>query len=124
VVTSLARSAPVIGGLASTRRSSAAGSPVCGLIAARIAPRSRRCSVSARVPVIAIAVMPCATSSSARVRFARQLDARMAGSRITKPLTQIRRDSLSSSLMPVLPICGAVIATICRWYDGSVSVSW
>ena len=28
------------------------------------------------------------------------------------------------SLTPVLPMCGAVIATICRQYDGSVSVSW
>ena len=25
---------------------------------------------------------------------------------------------------PVLPMCGAVIATICLWYDGSVRVSW
>ena len=30
----------------------------------------------------------------------------------------------SSSLMPVLPTCGLVITTTCRWYDGSVSVSW
>ena len=39
-------------------------------------------------------------------------------------LTQIREDSGSSSLMPVLPMCGAVITTTWRWYDGSVSVSW
>ena len=27
-------------------------------------------------------------------------------------------------MTPVLPMCGAVIATICLQYDGSVSVSW
>ncbi len=94
------------------------------LIAARIAPRSRRCRVRALVPLIAIAVTPAARNSSSSVRAARQFDATGLGSRITKPLTQIRRDSLSSSLIPVLPMCGAVIVTICRQYDGSVSVSW
>ncbi len=123
MVTSRARSAPVIGGLARTRSVSACGSVPAVLIAARIAPRSRRCNVSARVPVIAIAVTPLALSSSSSVRAARQFDATGLGLRITKPLTQIRRDSLSSSLMPVLPMCGAVIATIWRQYDGSVSVS-
>ena len=81
---------------------------------ARIAPRSRRCLVSARVPVIAMPVMPWARSSSSRLRRDRQLEASRAGSRTTYPLTQIRRDSGSSSLIPVLPMCGAVIATIWR----------
>ena len=84
------------------------------LIAARIAPRSRRCKVSARVPVIAIAVMPLAASSASSVLADRQFDAIGEASLITKPLTQIARDSLSSSLIPVLPMCGAVIATIWR----------
>ena len=83
------------------------------LIAARIAPRSRRCLVSARVPVIAMPVTPSARSSSSRPRAARQLDAILAGSLTTYPLTQIRRDSGSSSLTPVFPMCGAVIVTIC-----------
>jgi hypothetical protein len=36
----------------------------------------------------------------------------------------MRADSASSSFMPVLPTCGAVMTTTWRWYDGSVSVSW
>ncbi len=124
VVTSRARSAPIMDGLASTRSRSASGSRAWVLMAARIAPRSRRCRVSDRVPVIAIPVMPWARSSSSRLRLARQLEAIRAGSRTTYPLTQIRRDSGSSSLTPVLPMCGAVMATIWRQYDGSVSVSW
>ena len=83
VDTSRARSAPVIGGLARTRSSSSAGSASSVLIAARIAPRSRRCRVSARVPVIAMPVTPWARSSSSRLRTARQLDEIRAGSRIT-----------------------------------------
>ena len=80
--------------------------------------------MSARVPVMAIPVTPWARSSASRLRWDRQLDAIRAGSRTTYPLTQIRRDSGSSSLIPVLPMCGAVMATIWRQYDGSVSVSW
>ena len=45
----------------------------------------------------------------------RQLDGTRAGSRTTNPLTQMRGDSWSSSFMPVLPMCGAVITTTCRW---------
>ena len=81
--TSPARSAPAIGGLASTRSSSRAGSGSRVLIAARIAPRSRRCRVSARVPVIAIPVIPWSRSSSERPRSARQLEKILAGSRMT-----------------------------------------
>ena len=53
-------------------------------------------------------VTPCAASSSSSVRSLRQLEGRRAGSRTTKPLTQIRRDSMSSVLIPVLPMWGAV----------------
>ncbi len=124
VDTSRARSAPIISGLASTRSRNPARSPVSVLITARIAPRSRRWRVSARVPVTAIPVTPWSRSSASRLRWARQLEAIRAGSRTTYPLTQIRRDSGSSSLIPVLPMCGAVMATIWRQYEGSVSVSW
>ena len=93
-------------------------------IAARITPRSRSRRVSARVPVIAMPGTPWAASSAPRLRWARQLEVIRDGSRTTYPLTQIRRDSGSASLTPVLPMCGAVIATICRQYEGSVSVSW
>ena len=57
--------------------------PVPVAIPARIAPRSRRCRVSARVPVIAMPVMPWARSSSSRLRCDRQLEASRAGSRTT-----------------------------------------
>ncbi len=90
----------------------------------RIAPRSRRWRVSARVSIPLMPTTPCSRSSSSSERTERQLDGTRAGSRTTYPLTQIRRDSGSSSLMPVLPTCGLVITTTCRWYDGSVSVSW
>src|SRR5262249_27243599 len=104
VLTTQARSAPVIGGLDRTRATSVSGSAPEELMRARIAPRSRRGRGSALVPLIAIAVTPPASSSSWGVRAARQSDAIGLGFRITKPLTQIRRDSLSSSLIPVLPI--------------------
>ena len=81
--TSRARSAPVIGGLASTWRSSAPGSMYCVLIAARIAPWSRSCRVSARVPVIAMPRTPWAASSACRLRRDRQLEVIRAGSRTT-----------------------------------------
>ncbi len=63
-----------MGGLSSTRSSSRAGSVSRLLMPARIAPRSRRCLVSALVPVIAIPVMPWCLSSSSRPRAARQLE--------------------------------------------------
>lgn len=116
--TSRARSAPAIGAVSSTRSSSArspgssAASPL--KIAARIAPRSRRCRVSARVPGIAMPTTPWSRSADPSEPVARQLDATRAGSRTTYPATWIRPDSGSSSLTPVLPMCGAVIATICR----------
>ena len=62
-------------------RDPAVGSSV--LITARIAPRSRRCRVSARVPSTAMPTTPWRRSSSSRVRWARQLDGTRAGSRTT-----------------------------------------
>ena len=63
-------------------------------------------------------------SSDSSERAERQLEGIRAGSRTTYPLTQIFEDSSSSSFQPVLPTCGAVITTTCRWYEGSVNVSW
>ena len=83
-------------------------------IPARIAPRSRRCRVSARVPVIAIPVMPWRRSSLVQAPLRPPVRGQTGGPRTTYPLTQIRRDSGSSSFTPVLPMCGAVIATIWR----------
>ena len=49
----------------------------------RIAPRSRRCRVSARVSMPLMPTTPCSTSSSSRERRERQLDGMRAGSRTT-----------------------------------------
>ena len=84
-------------------------------IPARMAPRSRRCRVSARVSTSQSPTTPASTSSSSSSRRARQEEARRAGSRTTYPATQMRPDSGSSSLTPVLPMCGAVMTTIWRW---------
>ena len=124
VDTSVASSLPAISAAPWTRRSSASGSRSVVEMPTRIAPRSRRCRVSARVSTPEMPTTPWSRSSSSRLRTERQLEGTRAGSRTTYPLTQIRRDSGSSSFMPVLPTCGAVITTTCRWYDGSVSVSW
>ena len=98
-------------GLAVTRASSSSA-PSSLLMPARMAPRSRRCRVSARVSMPLIPTTPWATSSSSRLPVARQFAGRRAGSRTTKPATHIRRLSSSSPLTPVLPMCGAVMATI------------
>jgi hypothetical protein len=101
---------------ATTRASSqATGSPPTPatslLIPTRIAPRSRRCRVSARVSTPLMPTTPWRTSSSSRLPVARQLAGRRAGSRTTKPATHILRLSSSSPLTPVLPMCGAVMTT-------------
>ncbi len=83
VVTILARSAPVIPGLARMRSSSRSGSPVTVETAARIAPCSRSRIVRALVPVIATPVIPWALSSASRLRCARPREASRAGSRLT-----------------------------------------
>ena len=79
---------------------------------ARMAPRSRRCRVSARVSMPLIPTTPWATSASSRLPVARQLDGLLAGSRTTNPATHIRELSSSSPFTPVLPMCGAVMVTI------------
>jgi hypothetical protein len=124
VETSPASSVPAIWPEARTRASSASGSVSVVEMPTRIAPRSRRWRVRARVSTPEIPTTPWVRSSSSRVRTERQLLGTRAGSRTTYPATQMRRDSGSSSLTPVLPMCGAVITTTWRWYDGSVSVSW
>ena len=73
-------------GLACTRASRSAG--VCSASAplkmpTRMAPRSRRCRVSARVSMPLMPTMPCSTSSSSRLRVARQFEEMREGSRTT-----------------------------------------
>ena len=115
VDTSLASSDPDISADARTRASSAWASFSVLEMPTRMAPRSRRCRVSARVSTPLIPTTPWARSWSSRVCAERQLEGIRAGSRTTYPLTQIRSDSGSSSFMPVLPTWGAVITTTCRW---------
>ena len=68
-----ASSAPAISPDARTRSSSAAGSVSVEEMPTRIAPRSRRCRVSARVSMPEMPTTPCARSSSSRLRRERQL---------------------------------------------------
>jgi hypothetical protein len=68
--------------------------------------------VTARVSMPLMPTMPSLASRSSRLPFAPVVGHDPAGSRTTKPSTQIRFDSSSSSLTPVLPMCGAVITTI------------
>ena len=70
-------------GCSSTRVSSAAGSVSMLDTPTRMAPRSRRCLVRARVSTSDIPTMPWAASSSARLRRERQLEGLRAASRIT-----------------------------------------
>ena len=126
MLTSPLSSAPVIGGRARTADSISClpGSASPLKTPPRMAPRSLRWRVSARVSAPAIPVTPWRASSASSDRVQRQLEGLGAGLRTTYPDTQIRPDSLSSSFQPVLPICGAVCTTIWPRYDGSVSVSW
>ncbi len=114
VETSSARWAPLIAGCALTRSSRAPASVSTLETPTRIAPRSRRCRVSARVSTSHMPTTPWALSSSSRLRRERQLEDTRAGSRTTYPATQICPDSSSSSFQPVLPMCGAVAITTCR----------
>ena len=114
VDTSLTKKAPAIGSafrtsttISSRERSKPEKIPT------RIAPRSRKCLVIARVSTPWIPTIPCSMSSASRSFCARQLDVSDEGLRTTKPATQIFSDSLSKSLTPVLPMCGAVMMTIC-----------
>ena len=122
--TSSERLAPAISEETRTRSSSADASVSVVEMPTRMAPRSRRWRVRARVSMPEMPTTPCSRSASSSERCDRQLEETRAGSRTTYPATQIRDDSGSSSFMPVLPMWGAVITTTWRWYDGSVSVSW
>ena len=62
----------------------------------------------------AIAGTPLAARKSVRPRSARQLDIRAGTSRTTRPAANTFADSMSSALVPVLPMWGWVKVTICR----------
>ena len=103
VETSAERFAPVIAADDRTRLSSASASASVVEIPTRIAPRSRRWRVSARVSIPEMPTTPWSRRLASRGRRERQLDGTRAGSRTTYPATQMREDSGSSSFMPVLP---------------------
>ncbi len=71
------------------------------------------CRVSARVSTPAMPTMPCFFRYSSSEAVDRQLLTTGESSRTTKPARKGRSASGSSSLTPVLPICGAVMVTIC-----------
>ena len=86
VATSDASSEPSICGAfftASSRSASLFAASAPENTPTRIAPRSRRWRVRARVSMSQIPTMPCSARSSSRVRTERQFDGRMAGSRTT-----------------------------------------
>ena len=83
VVTSSASSVPSICADARTRSSRAAASAVSVEMPTRIAPRSRRWRVSARVSMPLMPTTPWSRSSSSRLRTDCQLDGTRAGSRTT-----------------------------------------
>ncbi len=83
VDTSPASSAPAISAVSRTRSSSAVGSVSTEEMPTRIAPRSRRWRVSARVSMPEMPTTPWAPSSSSSERCERQLDGTRAGSRTT-----------------------------------------
>jgi hypothetical protein len=83
VLTASLRLAPVISPEVSTRSSSRWGSLSVVEIPTRIAPRSRRWRVSARVSTPLIPTTPWSRRSSSSVRTLRQLDGTRAGSRTT-----------------------------------------
>ncbi len=64
------------------------------------------------------------TRNSRRLRSFLQLLAIIELSRIISPAACTRDDSMSSQLVPVLPMWGYVSVTIWRQYDGSVRISW
>ena len=78
-----ARKAPVISGWARTRSSRAAGSVSTLDTPTRIAPRSRRWRVIARVSTSHMPTTSWARSSSSSERRERQLDGTRAASRTT-----------------------------------------
>ena len=124
VVTSEAKNAPLIGCVFRTFTTiSSLLNSVSLKMPTRIAPRSLRCRVIALVSTPWIPTTPESINSSSKDFSLRQLLVIDDGLRTTKPATQIFEDSLSALFMPVLPICGAVITTICLWYEGSVKVS-
>ncbi len=83
VETDSLRFSPLISPDSRTRSSSRSGSVSVVEMPTRIAPRSRRCRVSARVSTPLMPTTPWSRRSSSRVRWLRQLDGTRAGSRTT-----------------------------------------
>ncbi len=83
VETSSDRLAPAISPDSSTRASSASASVSVVEMPTRIAPRSRRCRVRARVSIPEMPTTPCSRSAESSERRERQLDGTRAGSRTT-----------------------------------------
>ncbi len=83
VLTSADRSAPTICGASRTRASRLCGSLSTLEMPTRMAPRSRRCRVSARVSTPLMPTTPSVARRSSRPPVARQFEPIRAGSRTT-----------------------------------------
>ena len=70
------------------------------------APFARRMRVRRRVSMSAMATTPWRSRKAGSVSVIRQLEARIGRSRMTRPAAKTPRDSTSSGLAPVLPMCG------------------
>src|SRR5674476_343171 len=110
VVTSPASAAPLISGADSTRSSCASGdSSTSGPenTPTRIAPRSRRCRVNARVSIPLIPTTPCSTSTSSRER--RERGAMRVGV-FSGPLVLESLDALLERVLSAPLMSGAALA--------------
>ena len=77
------------------------------------APPSRMRTVSARVSTPATPAIPRARSQASRCCADRQLDGSVMSCFTTRPRAAIVAASMSSALVPTLPICGKVKVMIC-----------
>jgi hypothetical protein len=78
------------------------------------APVRRSTRVRRRVSMPAMATVPSRSRYSGRLAVARKFETRRGTSLTISPAAKTPRDSTSSSLTPVLPMCGYVRVTICR----------
>ncbi len=99
-VTSRARSAPLIGGSASTRSRASASESSAGKIPPRIAPRSRMWRTRARVSTPSIAGTPQSRSQSSQPPSASAASSAFLASRMITPRAWARSDSIAAAATP------------------------
>src|SRR5581483_1498364 len=122
VETTLARSSPSIDGHDSTADRTASVGIVPAPMTPRMTPWDLKWRVSCRVSISLKTGIWAASSQSTSEPVARQFEYVGESSLTTTPATWgvELADSGSSKFTPWLPICGAVITTICPEYEGSL----